>query len=204
LQLERLFSLLLCHYINCSLNTFLYHTRSAINSTMARKNCNHPVFPSLRARLVANNIHECPTCRVRLHVCEIEEVQAALKRRSGVFESRTKAREAEEKKNNSERLIHSALVKRWRLAKIGIYNDLSLFEELRVEGATWASWILQLDKAFELWEEVKDDCCSVPGYMYLQEAVQHVESDEEDKEVQSVDYSQKQGTTPYSKIHLIG
>ncbi|KAF3038198.1 hypothetical protein E8E11_001766 [Didymella keratinophila] len=146
---------------------------------MARKNCNHPVFSSLRARLVANNIHECPSCRIRLHVCEIEEVQAALGRRNGIFESRNKAREAEERKDNSERLAYSAL-------------DLCLFEELQVEGTTRASWTLQLDKAFELWEEVKDDCCSLPGHIHLQEAVEDVESDEEDDYLQSVDYCQKQ------------
>ena len=131
-------------------------------------------------------------------------MQAILERRSGIFESRIKAREAEEKKDNSERLIHSALVKRWRVAKIVLYNDLSLFEELRVEGATRPSWMLQLDKAVEIWEEVKGDCCNVPGYIHSREAVQHVESDDYDEEMQSVDYSQKQGTTLYSKIRLLG
>ena len=171
---------------------------------MTRKNCNHPVFPSLRARLVANNIHECPTCRIRLHVCEIEEVQAVLERRSGIFESRNKAREAEEKKDNSKRLIHSALVKRWELAEIDLYRDLCLLEELRDEGANKTSRDCQLDNAFELWEKVKDDCCSVPGYMHSQEAVEHVESEGEHKNMQSVDYSQKQGMALYSKIHLLG
>jgi hypothetical protein len=171
---------------------------------MARKNCNHPVFPSLRTRLVANNIHECPACRIRLYVYEIEEVQAALKRRSGIFESRSRARDAEERKDKSERLVHSALLKRWRLAKIDLYNDLSLFENLRVEVASRANWALQLDKAFELWEDVKDDCCSVPGYLYTREAVDDGESVEGPATVQSVGYNQKQGMAMYSKIHLHG
>lgn len=171
---------------------------------MARKICNHPVFPSLRVRLVANNIHECPACRVRLYVCEIEEVQAALERRSGIFESRTKAREAEEKKDNSERLIHNALVKRWRHAKIGLYKDLCLFEELRDEGVNRTSRNLQLEKAFELWEEVRDDCCNIPGYMHSQEVVGDGESEEGHEHVQSVDYRQKQSMTLYSKVHLLG
>lgn len=158
----------------------------------------------MRARLVANNIRECPTCRIRLYVCEIEEVPTALKRRGGIFESRAKARMGEEKKDNSERLIHSALVKRWRLAKIDLYEDLCLFEELCNEGANKTSWGSQLEKAFELWEEVKDNCCSIPGSTCSQEAVKHVEIEDDYGNMQSDDYRHKQCTILCSKIHPLG
>jgi hypothetical protein len=171
---------------------------------MARKTCNHLFFPSLRAKLATKNFYECPRCCIRLHICEIEEVRAALVHRGGIFESRTKAREAEERFDNSERLAHGALVKRWRLAKIGLYNDLCVFEELRVEGDSRMRWSLELDKAFELWEEVKYDCCSVPGYVHTQEVAEDVESENESEKVQPVDHSPKQGMFSYSKTHLVG
>lgn len=160
---------------------------------MAWKVCSHPVFPSLRARLIARKIKECPTCRIRLYVCEIEEVQAALKHRSGIFESRAAACPAEGSYDRNERNIHKALMKRWSLAKIGLYKDLLLFETLGIEGAEKTCWSLQLDKATELWEEVKDECCSVPGYRTTQEVVVHVNSESESKTSQAAYYSLNAG-----------
>lgn len=128
-------------------------------------------------------------------------MHAALERRSSIFESKMKAREAEEKNNNSERLVHKALVKRWRHAKIGLYEDLCLFEELRDEGTNRTSRDSQLEEAFELWEEVRDDCCNILGCTHSQKVVGDIESEEGYEDVQSVDYRQKQMKTVYSKFH---
>lgn len=171
---------------------------------MARKICNHPVFPSLRAKLVARNIHECPTCRVRLHIREIEETQAALERRGGIFASRAAAIAAEEPKDEGEKVVHELLVRRWRGAKMGLYKDLCLFEELRIEGVSKTRWGLQLDKAFGLWEEVKDECCRIPGYKYTEEAVDDAEDGEGSTLLRDVEYTLKQGMLSRLKVRQNG
>lgn len=66
-------------------------------------------------------------------------------------------------------VAHKTLVRRWRLAKIDLYRDLSLLESLRTEDAEKPHWERQLDKAFEFWEQMELECSRMPGYRYSQE-----------------------------------
>lgn len=136
---------------------------------MARKLCNHPVFPSLRAKLAAVRVTVCPTCLLRLHVFEISEIQTLLEQRGGVFTSRATAVSEQEMQNKEEMRLHKALVKRWRLVKIALHKDLLLLEDLHSLGANKPRWEIQLDKALEFWEDLKIECSTMPGYKYSEE-----------------------------------
>ncbi|KAF2623048.1 hypothetical protein BU25DRAFT_462435 [Macroventuria anomochaeta] len=146
---------------------------------MARKVCNHPVFPSLRAKLTALKITVCPTCLIRLHIFDIAETQAGLERRGGVFSSRATAVAEEGRGRKQERIAHRALLRRWRLAKIDLYRDLCLLETLRAEGAGKTRWEIQLAKAFELWKEVELECSRIPGYRYAEENHEDIANEDE-------------------------
>ncbi|KAJ8105861.1 hypothetical protein OPT61_g9925 [Boeremia exigua] len=128
--------------------------------------CNHPVFPSLRARLIAASITVCPKCLMKSHVIEIAETQAALERRGGIFTSRATANAKAEENNRQEMVAHKTLMRRWKLAKIDSYKDLSLLEGLRTDGVDKTRWELQISKALELWNGKENDCSRVPGCMY--------------------------------------
>ncbi|KZM20262.1 uncharacterized protein EKO05_0003653 [Ascochyta rabiei] len=145
---------------------------------MARKICNHPVFPSLRAKLTALKITVCPTCLIRSHIFEIAETQAALERRGGIFLSRATA-EHETVGRGLEMVCHKALVRRWRLEKIDLYRDLCHLEALRTEGAGKTRWELQLVKAFDLWRDVEVECSRMPGYKYSKDDFSDVVDGEE-------------------------
>ena len=137
---------------------------------MARKICNHPVFPSLRAKLTDRKINVCSVRLIRFHIFDIAEIQAALEHRGGVFASRATAVDSATKPGQgTEWDTHRALVKQWRVAKINLYNDLCFLEALRDQGANKARWELQLAKAFELWKEVEIECSRIPGYLYAEE-----------------------------------
>ena len=118
---------------------------------MARKICNHPVFPSLRAKLTDRKINVCSVRLIRFHIFDIAEIQAALEHRGGVFASRATAVDSATKPGQgTEWDTHRALVKQWRVAKINLYNGLCFLEALRDQGANKARWELQRAKAFEL------------------------------------------------------
>ncbi|KAJ4985422.1 hypothetical protein SVAN01_09082 [Stagonosporopsis vannaccii] len=89
---------------------------------MVREVCKHPVFPCLRAKLIAANIGGCPTCLLRLHVLEITETQAAVERRGGIFTSKATAIDELEKDNRKDLVAHKTLMRRWRLATIDLYE----------------------------------------------------------------------------------
>ncbi|KAF9692043.1 hypothetical protein EKO04_009912 [Ascochyta lentis] len=155
---------------------------------MARKICNHPVFPGLRAKLTALKITVCPTCLIRFHIFEIAETQAALERRGGIFASRAAA-DNDAPGRAQERVCHRALVRRWRVAKIDLYRDLYQLYALRAEGAGKIRWELQLSKAFDLWSEVEIECSRMPGYKYSENGLSDVvDGDGPDVESDKFDY----------------
>ncbi|KAJ4316213.1 hypothetical protein N0V94_005561 [Neodidymelliopsis sp. IMI 364377] len=130
---------------------------------MTQKTCKHPVFPTLRKNLVALDIKSCPSCLIRHYIYDITELQAALERRGGIFVSRDAALN-ERLGYGREKDLHKDLMRRWRIAKIGLHRQLSQLEALQEEGARKARWSIQLEKAFELWQEVEIECSRVPGY----------------------------------------
>ncbi|KAH6643192.1 hypothetical protein C7974DRAFT_448272 [Boeremia exigua] len=159
-----------------------------------QKTCNHPVFPSLRQKLTAARMLDCPKCVVRQHVAGIVEIQAALERRGGIFASRAKAMAGDDLSGRQERAVHRSLTRRWRLAKIDLHRDLELLRRLRGEGDDERRWGLQLGLAFALWREVEGECSRIPGYKYLGDDEQPVEAVRSG--VEGVNEAQGPGITP--------
>ncbi|CAA9966998.1 hypothetical protein PTMSG1_10357 [Pyrenophora teres f. maculata] len=109
----------------------------------------------------------CTICALKSHIEEIKEIQTALDSRGGIFKSKT----AEPRtKNGWMYANHQTWTKKWREAKIKCCRFVEALEKLRDEHPDMIEdW--GMDEALYLWELAADECCKVPGYKYVGDAL---------------------------------
>lgn len=100
----------------------------------------------------------CAPCVMEHCIAEIRETQAGLKRRGGIFQSKT-------------RPYHGISAKNWRRAKVKCSKAITTLAKLQDECPIEAEQCGVVE-ALKIWEEARDECCVVPGFGYTTDEVE--------------------------------
>jgi hypothetical protein len=134
--------------------------------------CSHPCPPELLSKPFSRKL--CPSCLIDDHISDIRAIKIAFERRGGIFDSKTHLA-------LPKNLRHKDYVKMWTVAKIECYRDVELLEKLRDNDPKQAkeSGVLE---ALERWEQAREKSHRVPGYKYVDDQVEELESETEPAE----------------------
>jgi hypothetical protein len=120
--------------------------------------CDHSVSPLLQEKLDGRKI--CPSCLIDQYITDIQDLQAELQRRGGIFASKT------EFTANPEPLRHKDYLRMWRAIKITCYRDIELLEQLRDKFPEHAEeWAIT--PALVRWGNAYNETSRVPGCVYV-------------------------------------
>ena len=131
--------------------------------------CGHDIPAAMREKL--GRFPLCPSCTIDYRFSDIRKIQADLRRRDGIFASKTNP-------ESSGGLKHRDYTRLWVKNKIQCFQDIQNLENLRRDFPEQAEeWGVL--KALEKWEQLQDEVARVPGYKYVQDSSK--ESKEEEK-----------------------
>lgn len=130
--------------------------------------CGHDIPPVMREYL--GRSAGCPSCTIDYRIADIRKIQADLRRRDGIFASKT---------NPESRggIKHKDYTRSWIKIKIHCFQDIQKLENLQRDFLEQAEeWGVM--KALEKWEQFQDKAARVPGYKYVQGSFQKSKEEE--------------------------
>ncbi|KAF2246893.1 hypothetical protein BU26DRAFT_576981 [Trematosphaeria pertusa] len=133
--------------------------------------CPHPFPDCLSDKLPTEST--CPSCIVTRCTAAIKEAQEDYAVRGGVFMMRITA-ELEKKPP-----WHAYIAQKWRVAKVGLINAVTLFEDLVKEGKIQGEDENRIKEALEIWERQKERGWKVPGHVYYGDEHEMTEEEKE-------------------------
>lgn len=147
---------------------------------VTKTNC-HNYVPAPNVDGSSNVARACAICIMESHIDQIKEVQTRLTSRGGIFESKITGPKTD---NGWEYTNHQTWTSKWRTVKVKCSRVVEALEKLHDEQPDMIEeW--GIDEALYLWELARDECCKVPGYKYVGNALKEVILLEDTKEAKS-------------------